>query len=270
MSALTIVLDLNKCIRCRACMVSCKIENRIPPLERGRVEYYRIRPIEWEEGKYPDVRRIFIPLMCMHCDNPACLRVCPKKAISKRADGIVVIDKKECIACGSCTRACPYGIPFLMEKSDRCDFCAQARLDKGEAEPYCVRSCPGEAMVFGDLNDPKSEVAKLVASGKAKHLCPEFGTNPNVYYIPPRWYEDKWDSLSDNKLFRETLSARKRDLATADPAVPSPVLARKAGLLASPAGILMAGALGARISLNSFAERKKKVAAEEQKNTAKR
>jgi Fe-S-cluster-containing dehydrogenase component len=265
MSAFGIVIDLSKCIRCRACMISCKIENKIPPMEKGRVEHYRIRPVEWEEGKYPEVRRIFIPLMCMNCDDPSCLKVCPMDAISKRADGIVVIDKDKCISCGSCVRACPYGVPFLLGKSDKCDFCAAARLDKGIDEPYCVRSCPGEAMTFGDLQDPKSEVAKLVASGKAKPLCAEFGTKPNVYYVPPKWYEDKWESLAKNQLFLEALSARKRDIQKVAAGASLPGTSRKAGLLASPAGVLMIGALGAGVSLNSLAERKRKVAEKEQR-----
>ena len=143
-----IVIDLNKCIRCRTCMVACKIQNNIPPKARDRGEHYRMRPVEWEEGIYPQVRRIFIPVLCMHCDKPACMESCPAEAISKRPDGLVVINKEKCVACGTCNEACPYGVPFLMEKADKCDFCAAARLDRGEKEPYCARSCVGEAMIF--------------------------------------------------------------------------------------------------------------------------
>lgn len=267
MAALAIVVDLNKCIRCRACMVSCKIENKIPPLQKGRVEHYRIRPVEWEEGSYPDVRRIFIPVMCMNCEKPECLEACPEGAISKRADGIVVIDKKKCVACGSCAEACPYGVPFLLEKADKCDFCASSRLDKGEEKPYCVKSCPGEAMIFGDLKDPKSEVAGMVASGKAKPLCPQFGTRPHVYYIPPKWYEDKWESLADNKLFQKALAERQKDIETASSGKSFAKIAAKAGLFGSPAGALMIGALGAGVSLDYLAERKQKVARAEQKDS---
>ena len=262
MATHAIVIDLNTCIRCRTCMVACKIQNKIPPLRKGEVSHYRIRPVEWEEGAFPEVRRIFIPVLCMQCDKPACLDACPQDAITKRPDGLVVIDKDKCISCGACTEACPYGVPYLMGKSDKCDFCADARLDKGQKEPYCVKSCPGEAMHFGDMDDPKSRVSQLVASGRAKPLCPEFGTGPHVYYIPPKWYESSWAGLATNDRFLDALSAREKDLA--EPATASAQslsrMARHAGMIASPMGGLVAAVVGAGITLDRFAERKRKVA----------
>ena len=91
------VIDLNTCFRCRTCMVACKVANKIPTvfdIKEQDTEYYRMRPVEWEEGKFPNVKRISIPISCMHCDNPACKAVCPVNAISKRDDGIVVVDKE--------------------------------------------------------------------------------------------------------------------------------------------------------------------------------
>jgi len=208
------VIDLNKCVRCRSCYVRCKIVNDIPA--RGPdspVEYYRLRYVEWEEGTYPNIRKIFIPVHCMHCDEPACMAVCPAKAITKRPDGIVTVDRTKCIGCMSCTIACPYGAPYILDtRADRCDFCLKL-LEQGQ-QPYCVETCPAGAIVFGDLDDPKSEVSKLVASGKAKPLCPEFGTKPKVYYIPPARYEEEWDKLSTNKKFLQALAKRKKDLPT--------------------------------------------------------
>lgn len=259
------VIDLTKCIRCRACMVACKIQNRIPPLEQGRVEHYRLRPVEWEEGDYPNVKRIFIPVLCMNCDKPECLEACPVDAISKRPDGIVAIDKNKCIACGSCTEACPYGVPYLQDTSDKCDFCAAACLDKGMDAPHCVRSCPGEAMFFGDLNDPASQVSKLIASGKAKPLCPEWRTKPNVYYIPPKWYEAEWPKLVDNDLFLAALAERKKDIMEPNIAAieSTKQVFKTARILSSPFGSILAGVAGAGLTLDSLAKRKARVAAEE-------
>ncbi len=255
------VIDLARCIRCRTCMVACKIQNHIPPLQRGRVEHYRLRPVEWEEGGYPDVKRMFIPVPCMHCDEPECLASCPEEAITKRADGLVVVDKDKCVGCGTCADACPYGVPYLLDKADKCDFCAAARLDKGQGEPYCVKSCVGDAMTFGDLTDPASEVSKLVASGKARSLCPEFGTKPNVYYIPPTWYEAEWSRLAKNNLFLKALAARERDIAAPKNAGIQSVkqAVKTAGILGSPLGAVMVGAVG----LDYLVKRKEKVAAEE-------
>ena len=260
-----IVIDLTKCIRCRTCMVACKVQNRIPPLEQGRVEHYRLRPVEWEEGDYPNLKRIFIPVPCMNCDKPACLEACPVDAISKRPDGIVVIDKSKCIACGSCTEACPYGVPYLQDTSDKCDFCAVTGLDKGMDVPYCVSSCPGEAMAFGDLHNPTSQVSKLIASGKAKPLCPEWGTKPNVYYIPPKWYEAGWPKLVENDLFLATLAQREKDLLEPKNAAieSTKKVIKTAGILGSPFGAMLVGAAGAGLTLDYLAKRKAKVAAEE-------
>ncbi len=260
-----IVIDLNMCIRCRTCMVACKVQNKVPPFEQNRVEHYRIRPVEWEEGKYPKVKRIFIPVLCMQCDNPACQSVCPVNAISKRKDGLVVIDKNRCIACGSCTKACPYGVPYLLQKSDKCDYCAATRLDKGEKESYCAKSCVPGAIMFGDLNDPQSQVAKIVSSGKAKTLCPEFGTQPQLYYIPPRGYEVSWARLHQNKLFLSALKARKKDLArpkSASKGSPFADIAAHGGDTTLTPAALIAGGLGTfLVSLDKLGERKRKVAA---------
>lgn len=208
------VINLQTCFRSRTCMVGCKVLNRTPTVfdpESGGVEHYRIRPVEWEEGKYPNVRVISIPALCMHCDNPACIPACPEKAISKSPDGITVVDRDKCVGCGTCTEACPYGSPYIRDgKAERCDFCSD-RLNDG-LEPYCVENCPTKSLIFGNLNDPNSDVARLVASGKPKRLLPEAKTNPNVYYIAPNWYEDRWEKLSGNKSFLKAMAVRKKDI----------------------------------------------------------
>ena len=212
------VMDLRKCIGCRACTVACKSENDV---SLGR---FRTVIQEKTYGTFPDTKKVFLPIMCNHCEGkeedkvPPCVKACPeypgerltymtpdgKKiryrggATYKRPDGLILIDKELCIGCGKCIDGCPYGVrsfdPFVKagkkpEKQavDKCDFCKQ-RLDNG-VEPACVNTCQGKARIFGDLNDPESEVSKLVKEHGLKNpdnvLLPEEGTRPNVFYIDP-------------------------------------------------------------------------------------
>ncbi len=210
------VMDLRRCVGCRACTVSCKAEND--------VSLGRFRTVVQEKtwGEFPATKKGFLPLMCNHCEGnkkdgiPPCIKVCPQfpgkraKFIApngkkiryrtggtyKRPDGIVLIDVEQCIGCGKCIDACPYGVrsfnPFVKagadpskQAADKCTLCAH-RVDKG-VEPSCVNTCQGRARIFGDLNDPESEVAKLVKEHNlAKNvLLPEEGTDPHVFYIDP-------------------------------------------------------------------------------------
>lgn len=208
------VVDLNSCVRSRTSYVACKREHKIlahPKDDEHPYEYYRLRYVEWEWGKYPLVRRAFIPIHCMHCDDPLCVKFCPVGAIRQRSDGITVIDEESCVGCGVCTHVCPYGALYLTPegKADGCDFCV-ARVEAG-LPPRCVEVCSSEARFFGDLDDPKSHVAKLVASGIAKPLLLEGVKNTKVYYIPSP-NEPHWDRLAIDSDFIEALIKRKRDL----------------------------------------------------------
>ena len=208
------VIDLNKCTRSRTCYVACKREHNIlahPRDEEHPYEYYRLRYVEWEWGKYPTVRRAFIPVLCVHCEDPICMRFCPVDAISRRDDGITVIDKVRCNGCGICAAVCPYGALYIGPdgKADGCDFCA-SRLDAG-LQPRCVEECPSGGILFGDLDDPESEVPKLVESGKAKPLRLENTKTTKVYYIPSK-NEPDWDKLPTDEGFMQALDKRKRDL----------------------------------------------------------
>ena len=164
-----LVIDLAKCVGCDSCTVACKAENRTPP----GVTYNVV--LEQETGAYPNVRIEAIPRPCMQCENPACVSVCPVSATYRGDDGIVVIDADRCIGCKYCIAACPYGTVR------KCTFCAH-RIAEGEA-PACCETCIGDARYFGDLNDPSSKVAQLVASPRAFRLREELGTNPSVYYL---------------------------------------------------------------------------------------
>jgi len=172
------VMDLRKCIGCQACTSACKVENAVPKSQ------YRTFVLETEIGEFPDVRKGFLPQLCNHCDNPSCVSVCPTGATFKRKDGVVVVDNTICWGCGYCLSACPYDKRYFNTKTktaDKCNFCAQ-RVDKGLL-PACVETCVGGARVFGDINDKKSEVFKLINSFPTAVLKPEQGNKPQVFYI---------------------------------------------------------------------------------------
>ncbi|MFC1904189.1 4Fe-4S dicluster domain-containing protein [Chloroflexota bacterium] len=208
------VVDLNRCVRCRTCYVVCKKELNVlahPRDDEHPYEYYPLRYIEWEWGEYPTVRRGFIPTHCMHCEDPICMAFCPVDAITQRSDGIVIIDKERCNECGVCAAICPYGAIYIdwQGRAGGCDFCA-ARLDAGGVTK-CVEECPAGARVVGDLDDPKSKITKLVASGVAKPLLLKGVKNTRVYYIPSH-NEADWDKLESNEEFQKSLAKRERDL----------------------------------------------------------
>jgi Fe-S-cluster-containing dehydrogenase component len=193
------VIDLNTCIGCNACMAACAIENQTP-VWKNRWRTY-VHDMEIGKGVTGEVRRRFLPRLCNHCDNPPCMSVCPTGATHKLDNGIVLVDDELCMGCRACAMACPYdarlevtyedlniGKEFygtLHHRSnpsvDKCSFCAH-RVLSGR-KPACVETCVGSARQFGDLNDPNDPVARIVASGIAKPLMPHLGTKPNVYYI---------------------------------------------------------------------------------------
>lgn len=214
MAQYAMVIDLNRCVRCRTGYVVCKKEHNILAHPRDGThpyEYYRLRYVEWEWGKYPEVRRAFIPIHCIQCDNPICERFCPLDAIIKRGDGIIMIDTDRCNGCGVCVHVCPYGALYITDagKADGCDFCAE-KVDMGLA-PKCVEMCPAGARVFGDLDNHESEVAKLVKSGRAKPILLGDTKNARVYYVPSE-NTPHWDELGMDIDFQTALDERKRDL----------------------------------------------------------
>lgn len=178
MTRWAMVMDTRRCTGCQACTVACKSENEVPlGVFRTHVRYY-------ETGTFPEARRMRLPHICNHCDNPPCVSVCPTGASIKRGDGIVFVDYSTCIGCKSCMAACPYGARFThpdLKVADKCTFCMH-RVDAGIA-PACVNGCQGGTRIFGDLDDHDSEVYKIVSTLPTTVLKPGQDTKPQVFYI---------------------------------------------------------------------------------------
>ncbi len=203
------VIDLKRCIGCYGCQIFCKTENHTPPgVLWSRVLFY-------ESGRYPTVRRMPLPALCMHCGEPACVDVCPTGASIRRPDGIVTVDSNKCTGCLNCLIACPYGARYLCPEKveyfpgqgltpyekvgyqrhtrgavSKCDFCL-SRIEKG-LKPACVENCMTQARYFGDLDDPDSEVSQLIRDKGAFPVYPAVypetvakkpEMNPSVYYL---------------------------------------------------------------------------------------
>jgi tetrathionate reductase subunit B len=173
------LIDQRRCIGCHSCTVACKSENNVPP------GYWRSWVKGMQKGVYPDAGAFYLRRLCNHCDVPPCVQVCPVQATVRReSDGVIVMYYGKCIGCGMCVSACPYDARFFnpyRHTADKCDFCA-GRIDNG-LQPACVETCPSRALVFGDLDDPKSEISrKLVAIGTSV-IKPELGTKPKVFYV---------------------------------------------------------------------------------------
>ena len=171
-------IDLRKCIGCHACTIACKAEHEIPVgVNRNWVKTV-------EKGLFPDTRRFFFPVLCNQCDEAPCVRICPTKALFKRRDGIVDLHGDSCIGCRACMEACPYDQLFIdpnTHTAEKCNFCANRVENK--LLPACVSVCPTECRIFGDLDDPASEVSRIVQHEAFMVRKPEKGTGPKVFYL---------------------------------------------------------------------------------------
>ena len=171
-------------------MVACKTEYQIPTGKHNGHEYYRISVLEYEVGKFPEVKRIFAPVICMQCKNAPCIDVCPiPGALYRRKDGVVVVEKDKCVGCKYCMQVCPYDALYFNEEKrvvDKCDLCVD-RIDQG-LEPACVAACMNKAIVFGDLDDQDSKISKMTKRSDVKPhrpLWPAYYTQifkPSIYY----------------------------------------------------------------------------------------
>ena len=204
-------VELNRCVGCQTCTIACKHTNDTPPGVQWR------RVLDVEQGRFPDVERLFLVTGCQHCAEPSCVPVCPTGATRQREDGLVTMDYDLCIGCASCAVACPYqartivheqtgyyGEEFtLQEKSvahedrygvaNKCTFCIE-RVDTAHAQglvpgvdpdvtPACAVSCITQAIQFGDFADPKSHVSELARDNRSFQMHAELGNNPQIRYL---------------------------------------------------------------------------------------
>jgi Fe-S-cluster-containing dehydrogenase component len=180
----TLLIDLDRCVGCKACQLACKVENNV---DYG-IFWTQMNSIG-PEGEFPKLDYFYFPKQCQHCENPLCVSVCPTKATYQTDEGIVLVDQDKCFGCQYCIWACPYGVRTLNKAKgmvEKCILCA-GRVERGEL-PACVVGCEGDCRYFGDANDPLSDVSIYLAEhqGRAFRVHPEFGTKPSVIYLKPR------------------------------------------------------------------------------------
>jgi len=184
------IIDISRCNGCYNCFLACRDEycgNDYPPysLAQPMTGHFWMRIIERERGQYPRVKVAYTPVLCMQCENAPCIKAALNGAVYRRPDGVVIIDPEKAVGQKQIVSACPYRVIYWNEEKNipqKCTFCAHL-LDKGWKEPRCVELCPAGAMIFGDLEDPNSEVSKLMASNKVEALHPEYGLKEKVRYI---------------------------------------------------------------------------------------
>ncbi len=210
---LGLAIDLDTCVGCHACVISCKEWNTsgyAGPLgdsdpygaEPLGVFLNRVHSYEVRDDATGQCRTSYFPKSCLHCDDAPCVTVCPTGASLKRADdGIVLVDEDKCIGCGLCAWACPYGareMDPLDKVMKKCTLCVDRIHDEAlpieRREPACVSACPVSARHFGDFNDPDSTVSRLTRERGGFDLMPEQGCRPTNQYLPPRPRHDRLPS----------------------------------------------------------------------------
>jgi len=204
------VIDLRRCTGGGACMMACKAEFGTP------LGVWRMWLKEENRGTFPNVTKTVLPALCNHCDYPICVRNCPTNATYKHPDGFVLQRYNRCIGCRTCAIACPYNARHLLPYKrtdkelpnrivDKCSFCIH-KVSRG-LQPACVSACTARAIIFGDLNDPDSEISKLVSKERVSALRSDMGTSPMVFYIgmddrgvanPDDCYDERSSMLRDD------------------------------------------------------------------------
>jgi Fe-S-cluster-containing dehydrogenase component len=212
MARFGMIIDIDKCTGCYSCFLACKDEfcgNSYPGYAASQPAkgHYWIKVVPVERGTTPKVKLDYIPIPCQQCENASCISGGVPGAVYRRPDGIVIIDPDKARGDKDIVSSCPYRVIYWNEEENvaqKCNFCAHL-LDKGWKEPRCVETCPTSAIIFGDLDDPKSEIAKKLKEGKTEQLHPEFAMKPLVTYI----------SLPKRFIAGEVVFADKKDEAAA-------------------------------------------------------
>lgn len=206
------VIDIKRCNGCYSCFLACRDEyegNHYFPYSAAQPptgkSWMRIR--ERERGSCPKVKVDYIPLPCLQCSEASCVKASSDGVVYQRPDGIVLIDPEKAVGRKKIVLTCPYRVIYWNEEKgipQKCTFCAHL-LDQGWKEPRCVEACPNKALIFGDLNDPASEISKVIASSNIEALHPEYGLKPNVFFmgLPKRFIagevllEDKQEACAE-------------------------------------------------------------------------
>jgi Fe-S-cluster-containing dehydrogenase component len=196
MALLSLLIDVTRCNGCHNCFLACRDEhygNDYPGYSAAQPLHGQswMQVKEIERGSYPRPRLDYIAVPCQHCEDAPCMDVATDGAVYRRDDGIVVIDPAKAKGQRQIVQACPYRVVFWNAElglPQKCAMCAH-RLDAGDSEPRCAESCPTGAMVFGDLDDPQSEISQRAAALETEALHPEYGCSPRVLYygIPKRF-----------------------------------------------------------------------------------
>ena len=185
-----IVVDVTKCNGCYNCFLACKDEycgNEYLPysVSQPMKGQFWMNVVEKERGEYPKVKVAYIAVPCQHCDNASCVKLAQNGAVYRRPDGIVIIDPIKAVGKKEIISTCPYRLIFWNEEkqvAQKCTMCAHL-IDKGWKEPRCVEACPTGAMLFGDLDNPKSEISKVLAASKTESLKSEYKMDEKIRYI---------------------------------------------------------------------------------------
>lgn len=176
-----LVVDLERCIGCFGCEISCKMENNV-----ALGEYWNKVVVEGPYGTFPEIEEYWLPTMCQQCEDAPCVHVCPTGASYRDENNVVLIDKSVCIGCRYCMMACPYGVRNWNKEQqvvEKCTLCQH--LTQQGKEPACVHNCPGEARFYGDLDDPNSDASQALAAADPAdvHRLKNVGNNPSTAYI---------------------------------------------------------------------------------------
>lgn len=172
-----IAIDTTRCIGCHACRVACQNQNGLGPTEA----YNWIK--ELERGSFPAYSKRFVPVQCNHCENAPCQRVCPTGATYTTKEGVVLVNPKTCVGCKYCMEACPYKVRIVEHKKgivEKCRLCIEMVREGGI--PACVATCPTGVRIFGDLDDPNSEISRFIAETGAQPLRADLNTRPKIFY----------------------------------------------------------------------------------------
>jgi Fe-S-cluster-containing dehydrogenase component len=186
MARYAMALDYKNCINCKACEVACKEENGV----LLGADKHRIWVGQNEiGGQWPNLDlsdSSFMPSQCQHCEDAPCQEVCPTNATYFADGGIVMVDSNKCILCSYCMNACPYDARYVDDRTmtvDKCTFCSDTRLARGETTTACQNTCPTKVRTFGDLDDPNSEISILLKTREHFSLKEHLGTKPKLFYL---------------------------------------------------------------------------------------